>query len=61
MGSNPTASATMKIRTNPDTEVPEVQVDEDVWRPIDEVAEEASREDKTVRGYLMEHYGRVID
>ncbi len=51
----------MKIRTNPETEVPEVQVKEDEWRSIEEVHKEASGEDKTLRTYILEHYGKVIE
>ena len=51
----------MIIRTNPDSGVAEIQVDEDVWRPVEEVANEASDDNKTLRTYLLEKYGRVIE
>jgi hypothetical protein len=49
----------MNIRTNVD--VVEIQVDEDEWRPIEDISLEASNADRSVRVYILERYGKVID
>ena len=51
----------MNIRTNPDTGVAEIQVGEDEWRPIEEVALEATEANKSLRTFIQEKYGRVIE
>ena len=51
----------MNIRTNPDTDVAEVQVGEDEWISIEEAMEHARVENKSLRTYIVEKYGRVFE
>lgn len=51
----------MNIRVNPTSGIAEIQVDEDEWRPVEDVAADASKENKSLRNYILEHYGRVIE
>ena len=46
----------MKIRTNPDTDVAEVQVGLDQWINVDEAVRRAADSGLTLRKYLIEQY-----
>ena len=65
-GSNPLPSATvhiadMKIRTNPETDEAEVQVDDDQWVNIEEAMVEAEKNNQSLRTYLLETYKKVVE
>lgn len=60
-GSNPSSSAIMNTRINPDSGIAEIQVDDDMWRSVEDVVIEAGRKDQSLRTYLQEEYGRIIE
>ena len=51
----------MNTRINPDSGIAEIQVDDDMWRSVEDVVIEAGRKDQSLRTYLQEEYGRIIE